>query len=110
MRRADHLTNTERALTLALVLVAAGCAPASLPCRDLVLPRTTSSSATPAPVAFRQETARPGDLRNASHEVELLARTDAPATSARKTGARRPTPYRPALLAPPSQRGPPAIG
>jgi hypothetical protein len=110
MRRADHLTNTERALTLALVLVAAGCAPTSLPCRDLVLPRTASASSTPAPAALRQEAAQPGDLRNASHEVELLARTNAAATSADETGARRTTPYRSTFLAPPSQRGPPALG
>ena len=110
MRRADHLTNTERALTLALVLVAVGCAPTSLPCRDLVLPRTAPSSAAPAPADVRQDAARAGDLRAVSHEVELLARTRTALPSASAAGARRTTPYHVVFLAPPSQRGPPALG
>jgi hypothetical protein len=106
VRRTDQLTHTERALTLALVLVAAGYAP-----RAVVLPWAAAHSS-------QQEATQSGEVRNASdtgehrrEKAEVLDRTPpAPLEGGPWTAAPAGTPYRSIFLAPPSQRGPPALG
>ena len=120
MRRAHHPTSTERALTLALVLVASGYAPGALPLRDLVLPRPDA-----APAASRHDAARSGETRYATRESERQPDRVAPHAEAglfdhsSATALERPAAtdaplaaahHRSVFLAPPSERGPPTLG
>jgi hypothetical protein len=114
MRRADHLTNAERALTLALVLVATGYAPATAAYRDLLVPRTAATDTTPAPARSRLDAACSREARVRKPQSErrhdrVVPRIDVELPT-RLHAAPPATPYQSVFLAPPSLRGPPALG
>ena len=111
---------TERALTLALLLVAAGYTPGGIPFRDLFLPRSASPGTAPAHALPGREAPQADEARDVSHErehgaqntdVELPAGATVVSHDASRDAAEPgTTPYRFLFLAPPSQRGPPALG
>ncbi len=112
MRRADTLVTTERALALALVLVAVGYAPAAISPRALAAlapvhrEATESSETRSVTVEDEYQTNRAAPRT----DVELLARI--PVVESGEPSAPcawHLTPYRPVFLSPPSQRGPPAL-
>lgn len=107
MRRADHIT-------LALVLVAAGYSPAAITCRAMVAPDPVHREATrrdEARVTVTHETERRTNRAAPHTDAELPARIRAvePVETC-ETVAPHASLYRAVFLAPPSQRGPPALG
>jgi hypothetical protein len=116
MRRAKQAMNTERALTLALVLVAVGYGPGAIP---HLIQRSASTSPTAAYASSRAV-----ETCTSAHESERRPTRVAPDTvgelptaaaavagcRSRETVAPRATRNRSAFLIPPSERGPPVLG
>ena len=110
------MMTTERALTLALVLVAVGYGPGAIP---YALERSAATGPSRAVASSRS-----GEACTAAHENERRpdraapipygeppARAHAvPASAPREIVAPRATPNPFAFLTPPSERGPPALG
>jgi len=116
MRRAEHLMTTERALTLALVLVAVGYAPGAI---SYALQRSASIGLTAVSTSSRSSEARTAACKS-EHRLNRVAPTTdgevptgtpaVPAGESCEIAAPRTTPNPFAFLTPPSERGPPTLG
>lgn len=121
MQRARQIRHTERALTLALVLVATGYASGTVPIRDFVFPRPASTGAAPV----RQEAAKSGETRitpscpgerrldRAANHLDAEQATVTLRVAAAPTVepiAPQSIPHASVFLSSSTQRGPPAIG